>query len=570
MEPPSHISQRHWDELLKSAISSEVANLNFWTVEDAGQLDQLLNRNSDRKWKHSADLVPGWAVAGVDPETGERNYLGVQYKPDNPRPQTDQEGKPKHNPDGSIRVRKYESTSGYPAEPLTLDTGDPEYWKRVQGDRLTPLLISEGPKKSASGLSHSYATISIPGVTTGQKLGRLKTKLEKFCGVGRTVYLVFDNDLMVNPSVCKALDTLGKLIAACGAVVKVPILPEGEAKGMDDFLATHGKKAFDLVLANALTFEEWRKTVLKPEPKANQDPAVEFLQQACKELYSDKPWICFGNTLYQWTGNYYKETADEVEHPRLREFCNNYEVLKTTAGGESYPTYPYAKPGYVKQILEWQKMACTVTAEQVNPPGINCTNGVLELHWQNKTLVPKLFPHSPQRYYLSEPKVTYGPAADASEYERLMECLDSASRNIWERTIAAALDIQTVRKYRGRAVRALFLKGDGHNGKDTLRAITEQLFGRGSLSNCSATDFKDYDSGTYFKVYPLRGKVINWPSENADVGRIDQLRGLRAAITGDPMTFEKKYCQGVQEPARAIFLFNINEAPTLVTTLKAN
>lgn len=226
MTKPAHINQRHWNELIASGISPEIASLNFWTVEDPREVDRLLNRNSDRRWKHSEDLVPGWAIAGVDIETGEKTYLGVQYKPDNPRPQTDQEGKTKLNPDGTTKYRKYESALDYPAEPLTLDVGDSDYWKQVLDDPRQPIIITEGPKKAASSLSHGYPTISIPGVTTGQKLGRIKLKLKKFCGVGRTTYLVFDNDLMSNPNVCKALDKLGKLISTCGAVVKVVLLPE--------------------------------------------------------------------------------------------------------------------------------------------------------------------------------------------------------------------------------------------------------------------------------------------------------------------------------------------------------
>lgn len=227
MNPPPHISQNHWDELMTSAISPEIASLNFQTVHDPREVDRLLNRNSKSKWKHSEDLVPGWAVIGIDPETSEQTLLGVQFKSDNPRVRTDRQGNPEYNADGSFRFRKYESAFDYPATLLTLDTGDTGYWQQVLSDRLIPLLITEGAKKAASGLSHGYATLSIPGVTTGQKLERLKTRLEKFCGVGRTAYLAFDNDLMTNPNVCKALDTLGRLISACGAVVKVILLPEG-------------------------------------------------------------------------------------------------------------------------------------------------------------------------------------------------------------------------------------------------------------------------------------------------------------------------------------------------------
>ncbi len=142
-------------------------------------------------------------------------------------------------------------------------------------------------------------------------------------------------------------------------------------------------------------------------------------------------------------------------------------------------------------------------------------------------------------------------------------------REIWERTIAASLDLATVRKFKGRAVRALLLKGDGSNGKDTIRMATEMILGSGAMCSCSAIDFKEYDGGRAFSVYALRGKLVNWPSENADVGRIDELRGLRAAITGDPITFEQKHKDPVREAPKSVFLFNINEAPQLVAQLKA-
>jgi len=205
----------------------------------------------------------------------------------------------------------------------------------------------------------------------------------------------------------------------------------------------------------------------------------------------------------------------------------------------------------------------------VNPPGINCTNGFLELNWDGDRLIPRLSPHSPDRLVLSPPSCEYNPQADPTEYERLMECLDPASRQIWERTIAASLDLSHVRKYQGRGVKALLLKGGGANGKDTLRAITQQLLGSEAMANTSTTDWQAYDNGTYFKVSGIRGKRISWASETSDIGRIEQLQGLKAAITGDPITIEQKYKDGVKEPLAAVFLFSLNEMPNISTALKA-
>jgi hypothetical protein len=241
-----YLAPHHLAELQASGIDSEIARRNFITLEDSAEVDRLLNRNSDQRWRHSTDLVPGWAVHGVDPKTGELTSLGAQYKPDHPR--LGDNGKP----------RKYESAAGYPTTPLFLDTGKAEYWLQVLRSVLMFLILTEGAKKAASLLSMGFAAISIPGVASGQKLGDLKAELKQYCQVGRTVYLAFDLDLMTNPQVCRALDQLGRLIAAEGAVVKVILLP-GPEKGIDDFAVARGRAAVLALIEDAVPFEQWRK-----------------------------------------------------------------------------------------------------------------------------------------------------------------------------------------------------------------------------------------------------------------------------------------------------------------------
>lgn len=548
-------AQHEWIE--GSGISSELTDSNLLELTDQKEVQRRLN------WRHYSG-GPGWWVSGIDPMTGDLRKFG-QFKPAAPLPAT----KP------GEKVSKYLSgPKGQPTEPIFLKTPEPDYWPQLIQAPSRLLVLTEGVKKAGASITAGIPAIALTGVWNGQdKKQALKPDLQLFAVPGRPVVLMFDADVMTKKNVQDALKLTGRLLENTGAVVTVGQLPQ-ETKGLDDFVVKYGPEAYQKLIDQAVPFRDWLgQTKAQRRSHSNQaeeQPEKEFLQKACKALYSDGPWICFGDTLYQWTGTYYKETPDQAEYPRLRTFCNEYVEWKKREGEEYSPIYPFAKPRYVKEVLEWQKLSCTVLAEHVNPPGLNCTNGILELHWEDKTLVPRLIPHSPEQRYLSEPKVTYDPEACPSEYERLMLCLDPASREIWERTIAAALDLATVRKFKGRCVRALFLKGDGANGKDTLRGLVQELFGTGAIASCSVTDFAQYDSGTYFKVYPLRGKRINWPSENADAGRVDQLRGLRAAITGDPLSFEAKYKQGIQESCKAVFLFNINEAPALVTTLKAS
>jgi putative DNA primase/helicase len=304
------------------------------------------------------------------------------------------------------------------------------------------------------------------------------------------------------------------------------------------------------------------------------DDGRTFNQKAHEKLYSQNKWVCFSNDLYIWEGNYYRLVTDDEEIPRIQVFCDSYTEDKAIGRGakqQVITTYPYANPRSVLDVLKWVKMKYTKDMCFVNPPGINCSNGVVNLLWVGKTLTVELVNHDHSvHYYISKPSVKYDPKASPKCYEKMMECLDDGARQIWERTIAASIDMPTIRKYGSRTVKALFLKGDGSNGKDSLKRITQILFGRGAMSACSCTDWQQYDEGRYFTIYPLQGKRINWPSENADAGRIDRLQGLKAAITGDEIIFERKGRDPQSGEPQAVFLFNINENPNLLAQLKAN
>lgn len=242
------ITQQHFDEWVKaSGVSERITQLNVISLDDDRLIDEKLDRNSKRRWKHTA-WGGGWWVSGVDPKTGIARGIGGQFKPD-------------VSPD---KDRKYFGISDTAATPLFLDTGDREYWNRAIADPTIRVLITEGAKKSGAGLSIGMPTISLPGVTTGQKLGRLKDDLLPFFQVGRRVYLCFDSDIMTKPQVQAALDRLGRLIAETGANVSVIKLPE-DTKGMDDHIVKYGAEAFHQLIKTAPTFEEWRDSLKEHE-----------------------------------------------------------------------------------------------------------------------------------------------------------------------------------------------------------------------------------------------------------------------------------------------------------------
>ncbi len=241
------IATTHWNEWKDSAVSDEIINLNIRTVYDSRELDKILNRNTKSRRKHSDHLVPAWCVSGIDPLTGENTLEGVQVKPDTTP--TDKRGKP----------QKYLGASGVTTAPLFLNTGIENFWKAVTEDKSQPIIITEGAKKAGAGLTLGIPTISLPGVSTCRKFGRLHYWLEAFTGFGRTFYLCFDADILDKRPVQNALLSLARDLSATGSKVMIISLPFLDLKGMDDFIAAKGENEFRKLIEEAPTIEEWKK-----------------------------------------------------------------------------------------------------------------------------------------------------------------------------------------------------------------------------------------------------------------------------------------------------------------------
>ena len=295
------------------------------------------------------------------------------------------------------------------------------------------------------------------------------------------------------------------------------------------------------------------------------DPASEFVQKVRRELYGDKPWICVNGMLHFWAGTYYKPSLDVVENQRLWRYCNSYPVEDSDGNVK----YPYASPNAVKKALEWVKLAYGIDPTLVNPPGLNCTNGVLQLTWNGDKPSWELKDHDPELYYIYEPITTYNPDADSTDCDRALEVLDQPQREIFLRTVAASLDLATVRQYKGRLVRALLLKGHGSNGKDTLREIVASMYGYQAMTGATLTDFASYDQGRKFPLARLNRSRVNWSSENASTTKLDKIQSLKAFITGDPLSIEVKGRDEYEFTPVGVGLFNINDVPNLQASLEA-
>lgn len=92
-------------------------------------------------------------------------------------------------------------------------------WQEVMKDSSIPIIFTEGEKKASCLASLGKAAISIPGVW-GWCSEDFKKDLSCFVLEGKTVFLLFDDDIKTKPSVRKALDEFSIFLHRAGAKPK--------------------------------------------------------------------------------------------------------------------------------------------------------------------------------------------------------------------------------------------------------------------------------------------------------------------------------------------------------------
>jgi len=279
-----------------------------------------------------------------------------------------------------------------------------------------------------------------------------------------------------------------------------------------------------------------------------------FILKAEDALYSDGHYVSIGGLLYRFTGSYYEELNESSEKRRIGGWLKTYSEKVKGIWVKNR-----ADTASVNAVFSWVVNQTAVDPIQVNPGGLNCTNGVVKINPDGSHL---LVPHDPKNIY-TYVGCKYDPNIDLTDCERLLECLEPSQREIFLRTAAAALNLKLVRsKLTGRGVKGLLCHGEGSNGKDTLRAVLAAVFGRG-MTGRSLSDFKSYDMGRKFALAGIEGSICNWASENTAKVDLDNIQSLKQFITGDPIDIERKGKDSYEYKSTAIFFANCNKLPSI-------
>jgi phage/plasmid-associated DNA primase len=274
--------------------------------------------------------------------------------------------------------------------------------------------------------------------------------------------------------------------------------------------------------------------------------------------YPTKQWICVDNILHCWDGTHYKPIPDEELTPSLAAFLSAIHVVDHKTGQHEYP---WKRPKYIDEALAWMRRLLPPVA--VNPQyAINCRNGIVSWTWNDRAMQLQFQPHTPSQHFTYITNYDYDPNANPQHLTRLLEAVESDDRDTLQRILGSGLHLAKYRASRGRP-RAVLMIGEGSNGKDTIRTALRDTLGARNFTSCTLADFRQYDNGRKFPIAPLRGASVNWSSENSQFVHIDNLQSLKAAISGEELSYELKGVQESQFVPSALFVFNLNKDPSL-------
>ena len=240
--------------------------------------------------------------------------------------------------------------------------------------------------------------------------------------------------------------------------------------------------------------------------------------------------INFADTYYEYRGGCYRALFIEEVQKWVKDVCGaGFSASKLRNVLVALKTETFVKPDVINGITLF-----------------NAKNGLYDIG--NMRLVP----HSPDVYSINQLNVTYKEDAKCALWQKSLE-------QIFEND---ADRIMLLQEYFGYCLtrdndyeKALFLFGEGANGKSVVLYVLEELVGK---ENCSSIPLEKFNDTHY--IARLRDKLVNISLEtNAKTNVYDNM--FKAVVTGDTISADEKYGQPFQFKPYCKLLFSTNNMP---------
>jgi putative DNA primase/helicase len=458
----------------------------------------------------------------------------IQFKPDKPR--KNKKGKP----------IKYESVLGsefdalLPKHPTNKD-----YWTKENLLKVCywindhPYIgITEGGWKAIAGCANGLPTVALLGVEMGlsgkasdvEGKRHLVAALRMLAEWGFGFIIIFDADAATNPDVRVAERKLARQLAKFNVPVRSitgdwDAGPNGEFKGMDDFIQHKGIEEFRAMLSKAKLFGEQESA--DEAPRKRKLPTARITAAEVAEGYA--PQWKFDNEKKYWKLWDMKnwEKADDGAFRSL---------VKTILDAKNIP---YKGSAYITDVVSLLTDDLRVNHWQQwdRKRFINFDNGILDSH------TGELLPHCPSSGFTS--CLPYKYKALTGDLSNPLEALQVNCPNIYkffrtamqgdERKMFKLLAIvNAVLKHRFFDLQMfVHLVGAPGSGKGKFARFLQKLVGKDNTIACQLDKLSDGST----KASVIDKQLVVFPDERKPVG-IDSILSLTG---GDEISYRELY-----------------------------
>ena len=290
---------------------------------------------------------------------------------------------------------------------------------------------------------------------------------------------------------------------------------------------------------------------LKKDPPVQGKPDYDDLY---KHFYQSHPYVSVEEyrEIYTWSGKTWGQKSPQY----TKWFAEDNIDFKPNAAECNE---------FCEKILRNHLVSAD---EFLNPHGfVNFQNGVMRLpgtldkETYSHMEPLKLYPHTMELGCTTILPFAYEPEADCPRFKQFMREVAMADENL----------IAVLQEYVGYAIsnadaelgeRALFLLGEGSNGKSVFLDVLKKLVGK---SNFSSVPLNYLDRET--SRYDLHGKLINVIEETPRGGMKDS-SVFKNLVTGGTMTIKQLYKNPATVKNNTKFLMAANELPHNTDTTK--
>jgi putative DNA primase/helicase len=300
---------------------------------------------------------------------------------------------------------------------------------------------------------------------------------------------------------------------------------------------------------DGITFKKWHKVIEKIEQFNSdglaqlntKDKALAYAVREIRKVFKEYKieMAFFHSRFYVYTDDYWNEIKDDLIEIFLRDCCKKIYAEKIN----------FQTSAFYKALRDTFRDDLRIIPETDDDRVLlNCMNGTLEFNKKG------FF----QREHNIEDYLTYKLNYDYDE---------NATCPRWDSFLDEMLPDKThqllLHQYVGytftnhlKLEKALFLYGDGGNGKSVVQEVITSLLGKENTSSVSLGKLtKDLNT-----IMLIEGKLLNYCSENE---RFFDITNFKALVSGEPVLGKKLY-QDVRNVSNyAKLMFNLNSLPEI-------